>query len=166
MDIDELAARAQIEDAIHTYARGIDRCDAETVKAAFHDDGILVDYGAPEPQPAAVFADYACSKLKDAYVATQHRVTNTLIDYRGDEAVAESQILAFHVQDTGDGKILHTFNGRWIDTLTPRDGVWRIAERVLRVDWTRKDPWHEDMAGNYVFSERDRSDVLWGRLQG
>ena len=161
MDIEELTARAQIADAIATYARGIDRCDPDAVKAAFHDDGILVDYGAPEPQPAAVFADYACTKLKGAYLATQHRVTNTLIDYRGDHAVAESYILAFHVQQTDDGKILHTFNGRWIDSLTPRDGVWRIAQRVLRVDWTRRDPWHEDMGGAYVPSARDRTDPVY-----
>ncbi len=164
MDLEELSARAQIADAIHTYARGIDRCDAESVMAAFHDDGVLVDYGRPGGQPAPVFAEYACAKLKDAYLATQHRVTNMLIDYRGDSAVAESQILAYHVEETPDGKVMHTFNGRWIDTLTPRDGTWRIAERVLRVDWTRQDPWHADMAGDYVFSDRDRSDVLWDRL--
>lgn len=161
MDIEELTARAAITDAIHTYARGIDRCDAETVKAAFHDDGMLIDYGSPDPQPAPVFADYACTKLKAAYLATQHRVTNTLIDYRGDSAVAESYVLAYHVQQTDGGKILHTFNGRWIDTLTPRDGVWRIEQRILRVDWTRQDPWHDDMAGNYVPSRRDRIDPVF-----
>ena len=63
---------------------------------------------------------------------------------------------------TDDGKVLHTFNGRWVDTFERRDGPHRIAQRILRVDWTRRDPWHDDMAGAYVPSGRDRTDPVYG----
>ena len=114
--------------------------------------------------PAATFADYACTKLRTAYTATQHRVTNTSVVSRdGDVAVAESYVLAFHVEESDRGRFLHTFSGRWIDRFERRDdGPWLIAERVLRVDWTRKDEWDEDMAGAYVPSARDRSDPVYG----
>ena len=120
-----------------------------------------MDYGSPEPQLATKFADYACDKLRDAYIATQHRVTNTRVERSGDTALAESYILAFHVQQTPDGKVLHTFNGRWLDTFECRNGEWRISNRVLRVDWSRADPWRDDMAGNWTPSARDRSDILY-----
>lgn len=164
MDIDELSMRAEMAEALARYARGIDRCDPDLVRSAFQPDGMLVDYGSPEPVAADDFADYACTKLRSAYVATKHRVTNTSVVRRdGDRAVAESAVLAFHVQDGPDGKFLLTFDGRWIDTFERRDeGPWLIAQRVLRVDWTRRDPWNEDMPGAYVFSERDRSDPVYG----
>lgn len=164
MDLDDLVMRTEMADALARYSRGIDRCDPDLVRSAFHDDGMLVDYGSPEPLAATTFADYACTKLRDAYLATQHRVTNTSVVSRdGDTAVAESYVLAFHVEDGTDGRILHTFNGRWIDRFERRDGgPWLIVERILRVDWTRKDAWNDDMAGAYVPSARDRSDAVYG----
>lgn len=163
MDLDDLSARAGIADALHSYCRGIDRLDADAVRAAFHDDGVLIDYGSPEPVRAADFAGYATTKLREAYTATQHRVTNTSIVARdGSTARVESYILAFHVEDGENGKFLHTFNGRWIDEFEDRGAGWRIAQRTLRVDWTRRDQWQESMAGSYVPSDRDRTDPLYG----
>jgi hypothetical protein len=162
MDLDDLITRAEIADALASYCRGIDRLDPDLVRAAFHDDGILIDYGAPEPVPAVAFANRACESLRARYLATQHRVTNTKVERRGAQAIAESYILAFHVEATDDGKVLHTFNGRWIDTFEQRGGPHRIVQRILRVDWTRRDPWHDDMAGAYVFSARDRTDPVYG----
>jgi hypothetical protein len=164
MDITDLAVRAAIADTLATYCRGIDRLDPDLVRAAFHDDGILIDYGSPDPVPAIAFADRAIESLRSKYLATQHRVTNTaVVEERPNRVVAESYILAFHVQDDENGKQLLTFNGRWIDTFERRDDErWRIAQRILRVDWTRVDPWTEDMPGNYVSSQRDRSDPVYG----
>lgn len=164
MELEDLKARAAIEDALYSYCRGIDRCDPEFVKAAFHEDGELVDYGSAERQRAGSFAEYATKKLREKYVATQHRITNTKIARRGDSALAETYILAYHVEETTEGKVLHTFNGRWLDTFECRDGAWKIAERVLRVDWTRRDPWNDDMAGSYIAGARDRSDALYSLL--
>ena len=42
IDIEELAARAAIEDALLTYCRGVDRLDADLVRSAFHDDAVLM----------------------------------------------------------------------------------------------------------------------------
>ncbi|MGI9622680.1 MAG: nuclear transport factor 2 family protein [Acidimicrobiales bacterium] len=164
MELEDLKAKAAIEDALHSYCRGIDRCEPEAIKAAFHEDGELVDYGSAERQLAGPFAEYAAKKLHETYIATQHRITNTKIERSGDNALAETYILAFHVQETSDGKVLHTFNGRWLDTFERRNGDWRIAERVLRMDWSRRDPWNEDMAGNYITGARDSSDVLYSLM--
>ncbi len=164
MDITDLAVRAAIADTLAKYCRGIDRLDPDLVREAFHDDGVLIDYGAPDPIPATLFADRAIESLRTKYEATQHRVTNTaVVEELPNRVVAESYILAFHVRDDDAGKSLLTFNGRWVDTFERRDDEhWRIAQRILRVDWTREDPWNEDMPGTYVFSARDRTDAVYG----
>lgn len=162
IDLDDLTARIAIAEALHSYCRGIDRLDADAVRAAFHDDGILVDYGSPDPVRAVDFADIATTSLRK-YEATQHRITNTsIIDRTATTARVESYILAFHVEDGDEGRYLHTFNGRWIDEFEDRGDGWRIARRTLRVDWTRRDAWQENMRGNYVESARDRTDPLYG----
>jgi len=161
-DTDDLMMRVAITEALHSYCRGIDRLDPEAVRAAFHDDGVLIDYGAPQPIPAVDFADRAIESLRDRYVATQHRITNTSVVARsGASARVETYILAYHVEDADGGKYLHTFNGRWIDEFEDRGDGWRIAQRTLRVDWTRRDQWQEDMRGDYVPSARDRSDAVY-----
>ena len=74
----------------------------------------------------------------------------------------EAYVLAFHVEDSDDGHNLHTFSGRYIDIAEDRGEGWRIAKRVLRTDWSRKDPWNATMTGAWVHSARDRSDVVYG----
>lgn len=160
IDLEELAARAEIADTLHSYCRGIDRLDVDAVKAAYHEDGVLIDY-APEPQAAMPFSEAVIERLPLKFSATQHRVTNIRVERTGNTALVESYILAFHTEDTPEGQFLHTFNGRWIDTFEDRGTGWRIAQRVLRMDWSRRDPWNEDMAGQWPRSSRDRSDVLY-----
>ena len=160
IDIAELAARAAIEDALLTYCRGVDRLDADLVRAAFHDDAVLLDYG-PEPLHIDAFVTHVIPRLGERFTATQHRVSNTRIERTGSTAKVEAYVLAFHVESGDDGRFLHTFNGRYIDTAEDRGQGWRIAQRILRVDWSRRDPWHEDMSGSWPQSGRDRSDPVY-----
>ncbi len=162
IDLDELIARAAIEDALRSYTRGIDRLDPDLVAAAFHPDAILSGYGSAEDMSAGDFATYAVPRLREGYTATQHRMSNTAIARDGDTALVETYVLAFHTQATDDGEVLHTFNGRYIDRFECRDGVWLIAHRTLRNDWSRVDPAVPKMNGAYIPSARDRSDPVYG----
>lgn len=157
---DTLAARAAIEDALLSYTRGIDRLDAELVAAAFHDDAVLVDYG-PEPMTIGDFVAHALPSLRAQFSATQHRVSNLAIEIRGDQAVAEAYVLAFHVDESGDVPRLLTFAGRYIDRHERRDGVWKIARRVLRCDWSKVETIDEPMGTHWPRSARDRTDVIY-----
>jgi hypothetical protein len=69
-------------------------------------------------------------------------------------ARVETYMLAYHVQDTDDGVLLHTFNGRYIDRFEHRDGAWLIARRTLRNDWSRVEPLGEPMRGAWIASGR------------
>lgn len=153
----EPVVRHQIEAALLSYCRGIDRLDGAAVLAAFHPGARLIDYGA-EPMTVEAFADYVIGALERRFTATQHRISNTAIDLDtdGERALVETYVLAFHLEP-GDGTgsdRLHTFNGRYIDRFELHDGRWLIAERTLRVDWSRIEPVPETMAGSWVASGR------------
>jgi len=149
----ELEIRARIDDALRSYCRGIDRLHAPSVLAAFHPGAVLVDYG-PEPTTIEVFVERALTSLEARFVATQHRVSNVTIELDGDRATVEAYVLALHVEQTGSGRLLHTFAGRYVDRFEARDGTWLIAQRTLRNDFSSVEPMGEPMGGAYVPSGR------------
>jgi uncharacterized protein (TIGR02246 family) len=154
--VTDVDARQQIHDALLTYCRGIDRLDPEAIAAAFHPDAELIDYGA-ETLTIEAFAEYAVASLGKRFRATQHRISNTRIEFDGDRALVETYVLAYHVEPTDDGDVLHTFDGRYIDRFELRDGAWLIASRTLRNDWSRVEPIDTPMRGAWVASGRGGS---------
>lgn len=150
--------RVEITDALLRYCRGIDRLDPVSVQSAFHPGAELCDYG-PEPLSIEAFVEHAMASLGSRFRVTQHRMSNTRIEFAdGDpasgSALVETYMLAYHVQDTDDGVLLHTFNGRYIDRFEHRDGAWLIARRTLRNDWSRVEPLGEPMRGAWIASGR------------
>lgn len=152
-------ARQQIHDALLSYCRGIDRLRVDDVRAGFHPGAELQGYGSGSAMTIEDFANYAVKALAERFVATQHRIANTRIEFDDDamSAMVETYVEASHVEPAvGDGgQRLHIFAGRYIDRCSPDiDGVWKIAARTLRNDWTRVDTITEPMGGNYVASGR------------
>jgi hypothetical protein len=154
--VTDVDARQQIHDALLTYCRGIDRLDPEAIAAAFHPGAELIDYGA-ETLTIEAFAEYAVASLGKRFRATQHRISNTRIEFDGDRALVETYVLAYHVEPTDDGDVLHTFDGRYIDRFECRDGAWLIASRTLRNDWSKVEPIDAPMRGAWVASGRGGS---------
>ena len=168
------AARRQIHDALLSYCRGIDRLRPDLISAAFHPGASLHDYGAA-PMSIEQFAEHAPAALEAKFAATQHRISNTTIDFDpaidteidtaaggANRATAESYVLAYHWEHTADGGRLHTFNGRYIDRFTERDGCWKISQRHLRVDWSKVEHIGATMGDRWVRSGRgDEPDPLW-----
>lgn len=158
----DLAVRAKIEDSLRSYCRGIDRLHAPSVVNAFHPGAMLVDYG-PQPMTIEVFVDYALPSLSKRFVATQHRISNITVDQDGDKAIVETYVHATHVEESAEGRRLHTFVGRYIDRFEERDGSWKVAHRTLRNDWSTAEPMAPSMSGTYVPSGRGESpDPMWG----
>jgi SnoaL-like domain len=156
--MDEPTINLAIHTALLTYCRGIDRLDGAMVASAFHPGAELVDYG-PQPLTIETFADYAPGSLAKKFVATQHRISNVRIelDDARTSAKVETYVLAFHVQDVDNIRLLHTFNGRYIDRFEERNGAWKIAKRVLRNDWSKVETIDAPMSGTYVASGRGGS---------
>ena len=150
----DLEASAAIEHALLLYTRGIDRLDPALLAAAFHSEAVLEGYG-PKERRVEAFAPFAVKSLRQAYRATQHRLSNTFVQFDGgDAADVETYVVADHFHTVGDTEVIDTFAGRYIDRFERRDGRWAIVKRSLRCDWTRRDNVSAHMPGEFIDSPR------------
>ena len=118
----------------------MDRGDADLVASVYHADG-TDDHGSFKGL-GSDFAVYATSRLPARYRATQHTIANTIIDFVDDDtAHVESHVCARHLRDDGDDVLaMETFFGRYVDRFERREGVWKIAERLVVHDWDLAEP--------------------------
>ena len=144
------------------YMRGLDRLDADSLLSVFWEDAYC-EYGFMNGD-APTFIVFAISALRD-HASNQHMIGNTLIDVEGDEAFGEVYFHAYHKvkSDTGFDDLMVA--GRYLDRYERRDGVWKMAYRSERVDWSRttptKDPYYEMMPDSLFGSRLD--DAVYDR---
>lgn len=134
-DIETTIARAEIQDLMVRYCRGIDRADADLVKSVYH-PGATDNHGVFNGD-AAEFAEFVVPLLASTYYCTQHQLSNMIIDIDGDRARAETYFVAHHAytSDTGANR-LTLFGGRYADRLERRGGRWGIVDRTVIHDWS------------------------------
>ncbi len=144
MDITEVADRLAIAETLALYCRGIDRCDAEQLAAAFTPNA-MIDYG-DGARPIAEVIPGLMAGLS-AMRVTQHNISNTVMRIAGDTARAETNCVALHIMSTPDGEIEGVVGGRYLDTLEKREGRWRIAERLYVMDWNSTAPATMQLSG-------------------
>lgn len=151
-----LLARQEIADVIYRYARGIDRLDFEQVRACYHPDA-YDDHGSMKGNVDEFIA--AASSFLTRWTATQHFMGNMLIEIEGDLARAETYAVAYHRREDAAGNGKDDVLGiRYVDRFERREGVWKIAHRVVATEWRRVDP---------VVGARGRGEVgVWGRRDG
>jgi ketosteroid isomerase-like protein len=128
--IDYLMDRQGILDCIASHARGHDRHDAEVITATYHDDGLDEHGTAINRGP-----DYAAWVNPVHAAGSQnhlHNITTHTVEIDGDVAHAESYVLVTLLNH--DGKTARFINGRYLDRLEKRGGVWRIAVRRSTVE--------------------------------
>lgn len=149
---EELLDRQQIADVILRYARGIDRLDFDLVRSCYHPDA-YDDHGGLKGNVEEFLAGAADFLPK--WTATQHFMGNMLIELEGDRARAETYAVAYHRREHADGSGKDDVMGiRYVDRFEKRLGEWRIAYRVVAMEWRRVDP---------VIGARGRNQIgIWG----
>lgn len=162
MTIDELIARAEIHDVLMTYCRAVDRGDIDLLRSVYH-PGALDRHGSFDGT-GEEFAPYIVEKMDAAELTGQHLITN--ISYLFDSpthARVESYFLAFqpYQADTTTNR-LGFIGGRYLDRFERRESGWRIADRLVLMDWSRA---HLDGAAwpgmiNYPTGARREADPL------
>jgi hypothetical protein len=166
-----LLDRAEIQDCMARYARGVDRGDWETMRAAYHPDAYddHVDYKGD--------IDGLVAFLKDRFEGvdnSMHFLGNCLIEYAGpDAAFVETYFTsrrvrkpspeeaAKHGLEPQDGLTRQSW-GRYLDRFERRDGAWKVAKRIVVLDsrLTSVAKGALNIAqGNWC--ARDRSDPLY-----
>jgi hypothetical protein len=154
--IEGYLAKQEIYELACKYCRALDRLDAELMRSVFFEDAYC-EYGFYNGPPAQ-FAEFAMGAL-GGHAANQHMLGNVLIEVEGDEAFGEVYFHAYHklAAASGSGFDDLVIAGRYIDRYEKRDGVWKIAYRSERNDWSRTTPTNDpyfDMAPNGLRGSR------------
>lgn len=132
--LETLLAKQDIYELACKYMRGLDRLDRDLLLSVFFDDG-RCEYGFSNGSPAE-FIGFAIDALS-GHEANHHMIGNTLIDVEGDEAWGEVYFNAYHKIKGEDGFEDVIIAGRYLDRYEKRDGIWKMAYRSERVDWSR-----------------------------
>lgn len=147
----DVADRLEIAEVLTLYARGVDRCDLETLTATFWPDA-TAQYGG-QAQNAHEWAAVTVAALRGMN-RTFHSLSNMVIKSSGDWAEAETYCTAYHEVKGPDGLVEMVVGGRYLDRLEKRNGVWRIARRIYVMDWNRNVPstarWDEGLYATLV----------------
>ena len=146
-----------IERVLVRYARGIDRCDEALIASVYHEDSY--DEHGPFHGTGGEFATWVVGVLRESFEATSHRISNATIELAGDEARVESYVVAYHKTRSGKSPKLLVVGGRYLDQFARREGEWRIARRIVVVDWSQVSAIeHEFPTADYTLGDRAPAD--------
>jgi hypothetical protein len=137
----QLLDRSEIEQALHLYARAVDRSDWGAVRAAYHPDAYddHGDYRGP--------VDGLITWLEKRFAAVEngmHFLGNCLVEFCGaDLALVETYFVSQRLRpptamdgaDVGQSDMICRESwGRYVDRFERRDGAWRVAHRTVVLD--------------------------------
>jgi SnoaL-like domain len=133
----ELADREAIRDCLMRYSRGIDRLDAELLKSVYWPDSVDDHVGFVGSGPE--FIDYVVSVLA-TMDQTVHLLGNILIEIDSIGAAnTETYFQAFHrLRGADERRNDLVVGGRYVDRLEKRSDEWRLAQRLVILDWFRE----------------------------
>ena len=144
----DLAARVALRLLVDTYARHVDRRDTAAVAELFSAEGTLVAHfhvgpdGTPVVRRGRTEITAALVAGLRPYLGTTHVVGGQVIDVDVDagRAAGETVCLAHHVYERAGARRLFVMAVRYQDDYVCESGVWRFAERQLRLDWSDDRP--------------------------
>jgi hypothetical protein len=172
--IQQLIDRAEIQDQLYRWCRGVGRKDWDLVRSVFYEDA-QDDHGNFN---GTVEGFISWQQRHHVGIdQSAHLLTNILTEFvDADTALVESYVVAYH-NYTADAKQAHidilgeagaevgAFNsrgvGRYLDRFCRRDGVWKIAHRITVVETFRTDQLGgRQLLPHWVPSRRDDKDEL------
>ncbi|MGB3735948.1 MAG: nuclear transport factor 2 family protein [Ilumatobacter sp.] len=152
--------RIDVAETVYRFAYGIDQRDWDAYRAIFVQPPIEIefDYSSYHGRPATRMSVDAwiagITPLFTALDATQHSMTNPLVEIEGDAARCRVYMQATHFlwrhdleAMTGSTEPEFTIGGHYDDHLVRVDGRWRIDRVALSVRWRRGNPAIMDLAG-------------------
>ena len=135
----ELADREAIRHCLARYCRGIDRLDQELLESVYW-PGAMDDHVSfvGTGQDFIPYVTQALGPMRQ----TQHLIGNILIDMISATAAdCETYFQAFHsIPDSSGGARDLFVGGRYVDRFEKRQDEWRVASRVVIIDWFREYP--------------------------
>jgi len=124
----------EMRDVLARFCRGMDRCDVELCKAAFHAEA--TEHHGPFIGRAHDFYEGMLPQLKTSFEPTVRCLSNLLVEF--DRGIAVSEVKwSVVMRDTAQDMFQQ---GRYLDRWERRSGQWKIIARISVVDWFRSEP--------------------------
>jgi hypothetical protein len=159
--LDDLLSEAAIKDVHVRYCRANDRMDEELMRSCFHPDAVIELHETLDVEAFIALGRQVLAQ----YVVTWHNTGNQLVEVEGDGAWAEHYTTSSHRSAADESGPERDFvaSGRYVDRMERRDGEWRIAKRIMLLDYSRTDPVQPAGPGlGGGGGARDRSDPSYG----
>jgi hypothetical protein len=133
--LEQLIDCENIRDCLALYCRGVDRTDAEMIRAAYWPDvdASQLDFrGDCEAFLAWSFPSVAQMDFMS------HQIGNVLIELDGDKADVQTNFISYRRVAAEGGLKGFVGGGRYLDKFEKRGGVWKIAKRLVVPDWSHE----------------------------
>lgn len=133
--LDILEAKQAITELLYAYARANDRADEALLRSCFWPESTH-KHGRFEGK-SSDFVGFAFKIVAGLKYACHH-ISNVTVEVKGDRAFSECYYFAQHRRDRkeGGGEEDQFFQGRYLDDLERRGGVWKIIRRRGLSDYT------------------------------
>lgn len=144
-----------VQDILHRYCHSLDRRDFALMATCFHPRATMDYLGDITTSDEFIaYAKYMAGMLR----WTIHQLSNFTLSIEHDMAHTESYVFAYHrIPADAEGNYFFRLNGkeqmalvscRYLDRFERRDGVWRIAHRVI-VGFDNVEYWCPDNGGYF-----------------
>ncbi|MES2398816.1 MAG: nuclear transport factor 2 family protein [Pseudomonadota bacterium] len=166
-EIEQLLSKQAITELLYKYPRALDRLDRNLLMSIGHPEA-KVEFGKTVFPNWTAYTDWMI-KAHTGMLGNNHRITNILIEVRGDTAVSESTGTALLLvkQEKGDDYEERYMHSRYLDTWSRRGGKWGLDYRQTVMDYRVVKPVSAaDVKSLYVMGARtgaaDPSYKLFG----
>ncbi len=135
--------KISVAETVYRYAYGIDTRDFALYRTIFADE-VAIDFSSYNGQhPSSMSADVWVARVQPLFCgldATQHTMSNPLVDVNNDHARCRMYMQAIHILDSADPMAWFTIGGYYDDTLVRSGMGWLITGVTLTVLWRQGDP--------------------------
>jgi len=147
LDVDS-AERLALRELVERYAQSVDARDVDGVTHLFTEDGAMLSHLFPGTEETP-YERVGHTKIHRAlelglaqYLATTHMIGAHVVELDGAEGDGVVVCMAHHVYDDpeGAGRRLLVMAIRYEDRYAKEHGMWRFAERRLRLLWREDRP--------------------------
>ncbi|MES2363900.1 MAG: nuclear transport factor 2 family protein [Pseudomonadota bacterium] len=139
-DMDQLLSKQAITELLYKYPRALDRLDRDLLMSIGHPEA-KVEFGKSVFPNWTAYTDWMM-KAHAEMLGNNHRITNILIEVRGDTAVSESTGTATLLvkQDKGPDYEERWMHSRYLDKWSRRGGKWGLDYRQTVMDYRTVKP--------------------------
>lgn len=126
-----------IREVLYRYCRAVDRLDVELLKSCYWPEAYDTHWW--HNATGHEFAEHVVGDVLTNAFASEHSLSNPMIDLDGTHAFVETRCLVLHRLRLNDGEFLdQQAHARYLDLFEKREGEWKLIYRHVVVDADRE----------------------------